>query len=172
MYDEDNRGCDAHHTEETRKVWLLVIAALLVVVAVLGIVFAAVIKNTGDKGVTTTPQQEKAEGTTPLHELDYVVVEPEPVIPEVPVKTEIAPAEPAKVAPKVLPVETPTLSRYYEEGYDKGYDDGEDDAVMDNGFGGQYDDECRYKGKKRKEYQQGYDDGYEAGYYDNKAGDD
>ena len=65
-----------------------------------------------------------------------------------------------------------TISRYYEEGYEAGYDDGEDDAVMDNGWGGQYDDACRYKGKKRKEYQLGYEEGYEAGYYDNKDSDE
>ena len=50
--------------------------------------------------------------------------------------------------------------------------DGEDDAVMDNGWGGQYDDECRYTGKKKKEYQHGYEEGYEAGYYDNKDSDE
>ena len=64
------------------------------------------------------------------------------------------------------------ISKEYQEGYEKGYDDGEDDAVMENGWGGQYDDQCRYKGKKRKDYQQGYDEGYEAGYYDNKDGDE
>ena len=66
----------------------------------------------------------------------------------------------------------PTLSRYYEEGYDKGYDDGEDDAVMENGYGGQYDDECPYKGQAEKDYQQGYEEGYEAGYYDNNEYDE
>lgn len=69
-------------------------------------------------------------------------------------------------------VNTVKISRYYEEGYDNGYDDGEDDAVMDNGWGGQYDDECRYTGKKKKEYQHGYEEGYEAGYYDNKDSDE
>ena len=70
------------------------------------------------------------------------------------------------------PIKETIISRYYEEGYDKGYDDGEDDAVMENGWGGQYDDECRYKGKKRREYQLGYEEGYEAGYYDNKDSDE
>ena len=70
------------------------------------------------------------------------------------------------------PVQQVKISRYYQEGYDKGYDDGEDDAVMDNGWGGQYDDECRYTGKKRKDYQLGYEEGYEAGYYDNKDSDE
>lgn len=67
---------------------------------------------------------------------------------------------------------TVTISKYYEEGYDDGYDDGEDDAVMDNGWGGQFDDSCPYRGKARKEYQLGYEEGYEAGYYDNKDGDE
>lgn len=70
------------------------------------------------------------------------------------------------------PVEEIKLSRYYEEGYEKGYDDGEDDAVMDNGWGGQYDDECRYTGRRKKDYQLGYEEGYEAGYYDNKDSDE
>lgn len=79
--------------------------------------------------------------------------------------------EPADATPKNnLP--TITVSKYYEEGYDNGYDDGEDDAVSDNGWGGQFDDSCRYKGKARKDYQLGYEEGYEAGYYDNKAGDE
>jgi flagellar biosynthesis/type III secretory pathway protein FliH len=70
------------------------------------------------------------------------------------------------------PIKQTTISRYYEEGYENGYDDGEDDAVSDNGWGGQYDDGCKYKGKKRKDYQLGYEEGYEAGYYDNKDGDE
>jgi len=65
-------------------------------------------------------------------------------------------------------VETVKISQYYEEGYEKGYEDGEDDAVMGNGFGGQFDDHCRYTGWKKKEYELGYEEGYEAGYYDNK----
>lgn len=69
-------------------------------------------------------------------------------------------------------MQTTTISKYYEEGYEAGYDDGEDDAVMNNGWGGQYDDSCIYKGKKRKEYQLGYEEGYEAGYYDNCEGDE
>lgn len=67
---------------------------------------------------------------------------------------------------------TITISKYYEKGYDAGYDDGEDDAVMENGWGGQFDDSCPYKGKARKEYQLGYEEGYEAGYYDNKDSDE
>lgn len=74
--------------------------------------------------------------------------------------------------PRTQTVTKVKISRYYEEGYDKGYDDGEDDAVMDNGWGGQYDDESRYTGKAKKEYELGYEEGYEAGYYDNKDSDE
>jgi len=75
--------------------------------------------------------------------------------------------EPTKVVPKhIQPTFQTTISRYYEEGYDKGYDDGEDDAVSGNGWGGQFDDSCPYKGWKRKEFQLGYEEGYEAGYED------
>lgn len=98
-----------------------------------------------------------------------------PVVSSQPTSTaaeEVNPSkEPSPVENKPATLEV-KLSRYYEEGYEKGYDDGEDDAVMDNGWGGQFDDECRYKGKKRKEYQEGYEDGYEAGYYDNKESDE
>ena len=75
--------------------------------------------------------------------------------------------EPTKVVPKHFqPTSQTIISRYYEEGYDKGYDDGEDDAVSGNGWGGQFDDSCPYKGWKRKEFQLGYEEGYEAGYED------
>lgn len=71
--------------------------------------------------------------------------------------------EPVKVEP-MSPVQ---ISKEYQEGYDSGYDDGEDDALSLNGYEGQYDDSCRYKGQKRKDYQLGYAEGYEAGFYDN-----
>ena len=87
---------------------------------------------------------------------------------EEPAKTEIQ----ESVSQQHQPIKETKISRYYEEGYEKGYDDGEDDAVMDNGWGGQYDDSCKYKGKKRKEYLLGYEEGYEAGYYDNKDSDE
>ncbi len=80
--------------------------------------------------------------------------------------------EKAQASSKSTPVRKVTLSREYQEGYGNGYDDGEDDAVGDNGYGGQYDDSCRYKGKKRRDYEEGYEDGYEAGYYDNNDLDD
>lgn len=75
---------------------------------------------------------------------------------------------------KVEPVTQVQISKEYQEGYDAGYDDGEDDAINGNGYEGQYDDSCRYKGQKRKDYQLGYAEGYEAGFYDNVSdtGDD
>lgn len=63
------------------------------------------------------------------------------------------------------------ISAAYREGYEKGYDDGEDDCVNHNGWHGQYDPSCRYKGKKRRDYIQGYDEGYEDGYEDSKEED-
>ena len=88
-------------------------------------------------------------------------------------KTPTTQSEDTKEAKETVKPQTPaqtpvTISEYYQEGYDKGYDDGEDDAVMGNGFEGQYDDDCHYKGQKRKDYEEGYSDGYEAGYFDNK----
>lgn len=89
------------------------------------------------------------------------------------VKQEETPvAEQSKPQTPPQPVRETIISRYYEEGYDKGYDDGEDDAVMNNGWEGQFDDECPYTGQKKKEYQLGYEEGYEAGYYDNSDGDE
>lgn len=74
--------------------------------------------------------------------------------------------------PPTAPISPVTLSRYYEEGYENGYDDGEDDAVSGNGWGGQYDDQCPYKGMNRKDYELGYEEGYEAGYDDNNEDDE
>lgn len=94
---------------------------------------------------------------------------------ETPTKNSEGPAKAEtqeSVSQQHQPIKETKISRYYEEGYENGYDDGEDDAVMDNGWGGQYDDSCKYKGKKRKEYQLGYEEGYEAGYYDNKDSDE
>lgn len=76
-----------------------------------------------------------------------------------------------KKSEEVQKVAASTISKEYQEGYDNGYDDGEDDAVGRNGYRGQYDDRCKYKGKKRKEYQLGYEEGYEAGFDDNVADD-
>lgn len=76
-----------------------------------------------------------------------------------------------KMSEDVIKVSTSNISKEYQEGYDQGYEDGEDDALSRNGYEGQYDDSCRYKGKKRKDYEEGYAEGYEAGYYDNVADD-
>lgn len=76
-----------------------------------------------------------------------------------------------EMSEEVLKVASSTISKWYQAGYDQGYEDGEDDALSRNGYEGQYDDDCRYKGKKRKEYEDGYAEGYEAGYYDNVADD-
>ncbi|MGN1376531.1 MAG: hypothetical protein ACI4V5_08245, partial [Prevotella sp.] len=84
--------------------------------------------------------------------------------------------EPISDAPKqnepinIEPVISAKISKEYQEGYDAGYYDGEDDAVSRNGYEGQFDDACRYKGQKRKDYQLGYEEGYEAGFYDNVNG--
>lgn len=89
------------------------------------------------------------------------------------VKQERTPVvEQSKPQTQSQPVRETIISRYYEEGYEKGYDDGEDDAVMNNGWEGQFDDECPYTGQQKKDYQLGYEEGYEAGYYDNSDGDE
>ena len=54
---------------------------------------------------------------------------------------------------------------YYDEGYEQGQEDGYNDGI-ENLRGDSYDDACRYKGKKRKEYELGYEEGYEAGFDD------
>lgn len=127
---------------------------------------------------------KQKEESKPQKRKETVVVTPQPVAPlyqESTMPKQVTPpdaADEAKPAPKSSPVEEKTsipketISRYYEEGYDNGYDDGEDDAVMGNGWGGQFDDQCHYKGEKRKEYQLGYEEDYEAGYYDNKDSDE
>ena len=114
-------------------------------------------------------QQEYVSEPAPLYQTPYFPIE----TPTAPDASTVKQEEPPKVEqPQPQPVKPIKISCYYEEGYDKGYDDGEDDAVMDNGWGGQYDDECKYTGKKKKEYQLGYEEGYEAGYYDNKDSDE
>ena len=119
-------------------------------------------------------QQEQAplySSPAPVYEQPYYYP---PATPSEPKATERVQEQqkeaPATVTPPIQP--TVTISKYYEEGYDAGYDDGEDDAVSGNGWGGQFDDSCRYKGKAKKDYQLGYEEGYEAGYYDNKDGDE
>ena len=119
-------------------------------------------------------QQQTVVEPAPQYQTPHLPSEPCRVL-ETPTKNSEEPAK-AEAQESELqqhqPIKETKISRYYEEGYDKGYDDGEDDAVMENGWGGQFDDECHYKGKKRKEYQLGYEEGYEAGYYDNKDSDE
>ncbi len=114
---------------------------------------------------TERPKHEEEEliYATPIHVPDYDIQETKVESQEKVVGNEEN-VQPLKTMKK--------LSKYYEEGYDRGYDDGEDDAVMDNGWGGQFDDENPYTGQKKKDYELGYEEGYEAGYYDNKEGDE
>ncbi len=127
----------------------------------MGVVDSGVIPTQPAPNILSTPDSE-----VPPSSSEATV--PPSLLPE-----DHSPAE-EKAQPSSIPsaVKKVTLSREYQEGYDNGYDDGEDDAVGDNGYGGQYDDACRYKGKKRRDYEEGYEDGYEAGYYDNNDLDD
>lgn len=61
-----------------------------------------------------------------------------------------------------------SVNPYYDEGYDEGQEDGYNDGI-ENLRGDSYDDSCRYRGKKRKEYELGYEEGYEAGFDDGFA---
>lgn len=73
-----------------------------------------------------------------------------------------APSAPATNAPTQKSYD---VNPYYDEGYEKGYDDGLDDGC-NRTREWQYDDGCRYRGKKRREYQLGYEEGYDDGYSD------
>lgn len=64
-----------------------------------------------------------------------------------------------------------SINPYYDAGYDQGQEDGYHDGI-ENIRGDSYDDACRYKGKKRKEYEQGYEEGYDAGFDDGFADSD
>lgn len=64
-----------------------------------------------------------------------------------------------------------SINPYYDAGYDQGQDDGYYDGI-ENIRGDSYDDACRYKGKKRKEYELGYEEGYDAGFDDGFADSD
>ena len=64
-----------------------------------------------------------------------------------------------------------SISPYYDAGYDQGQEDGYHDGI-ENIRGDSYDDVCRYKGKKRKEYELGYEEGYDAGFDDGFADSD
>ncbi len=126
--------------------------------------------STGEKEEPKQQEQPSYYNPAPVYQTPYnppmQITQPYKVEP-------MQESEPTKEeTPVQHQIQKTTISKYYEEGYEKGYDDGEDDAVMDNGWGGQFDDECRYTGKKKKEYQLGYEEGYEAGYYDNKDSDE
>ena len=58
-----------------------------------------------------------------------------------------------------------SINPYYDAGYDQGQEDGYYDGI-ENIRGDSYDDACRYKGKKRKEYELGYEEGYDDGFAD------
>ena len=58
-----------------------------------------------------------------------------------------------------------SVNPYYDAGYEQGQEDGYNDGI-ENIRGDSYDDACRYKGKKRKEYELGYEEGYDAGFDD------
>jgi hypothetical protein len=58
-----------------------------------------------------------------------------------------------------------SINPYYDAGYDQGQEDGYYDGI-ENIQGDSYDDACRYKGKKRKEYELGYEEGYDYGFAD------
>ena len=61
-----------------------------------------------------------------------------------------------------------SVNRWYDAGYGQGQEDGDNDGI-ENIRGESYDDACRYKGKKRKEYELGYEEGYDAGFDDGFA---
>lgn len=61
-----------------------------------------------------------------------------------------------------------SVNPYYDAGYEQGQEDGYNDGI-ENIRGDSYDDACRYKGKKRKEYELGYEEGYDAGFDDGFA---
>lgn len=64
-----------------------------------------------------------------------------------------------------------SINPYYDAGYEQGQEDGYYDGI-ENTRGDSYDDACRYKGKKRKEYELGYEEGYDAGFDDGFADSD
>lgn len=61
-----------------------------------------------------------------------------------------------------------SVNSYYDAGYEQGKEEGYNDGI-ENIRGDSYDDACRYKGKKRKEYELGYEEGYDAGFDDGFA---
>ena len=155
---DDNRGCG--------------FACFVAVILLSGLIYATCSSDKKEEN----KQQNNEYVTVPTYQYQTPYYPPEQSSSATPSATgqnSVPMVEEEKNKPELPQAKTTVkISRYYEEGYDKGYDDGEDDAVMDNGWGGQYDDICRYTGMKKKEYQLGYEEGYEAGYYDNKDSDE
>ena len=58
-----------------------------------------------------------------------------------------------------------SINPYYDAEYDQRQEDGYRKGI-ENIRGDSYDDACRYKGKKRKEYELGYEEGYDDGFAD------
>jgi len=120
-----------------------------IIVVVLIIVFFGEMLSCGNERKGNTPQEQAPQVSTPspVYEqpLYYAPVTPSESQPARRVQ-EPQREEPPTTATKTIEP-TITISKYYEEGYDAGYDDGEDDAVSGNGWGGQFDDSCRYKVK-------------------------
>lgn len=58
-----------------------------------------------------------------------------------------------------------SINPYYDAEYDQRQEDGYRNGI-ENIRGDSYDDACRYKGKKRKEYELGYEEGYDYGFAD------
>lgn len=58
-----------------------------------------------------------------------------------------------------------SINPYYDAEYDQRQEDGYRNGI-ENIRGDSYDDACRYKGKKRKEYELGDEEGYDDGFAD------
>lgn len=89
-------------------------------------------------------------------------------------KVGIDSSQPTLVAPQKTDATSAldlSINPYYDVGYDQGQEDGYYDGI-ENIRGDSYDDACRYKGKKRKEYELGYEEGYDAGFDDGFADSD
>ena len=89
-------------------------------------------------------------------------------------KVGIDSSQPTLVAPQKTDATSAldlSINPYYDVGYDQGQEDGYYDGI-ENTRGDSYDDVCRYKGKKRKEYELGYEEGYDAGFDDGFADSD
>lgn len=155
---DDNRGCG--------------FGCFVAIILLAGILYSTCGSDRKDEP-KHQQKQELVSEPVPLYQIPYTPAETS-TVPETSVAKQEETPKVEQTSPQQhsQPEKKIKISCYYEEGYEKGYDDGEDDAVMDNGWGGQFDDECRYTGWKKKDYQLGYEEGYEAGYYDNKDSDE